>query len=132
MQFEGFYYTDNKPLESIYEEESVECTKAVGENAVASTEIWLSEVSYRKDTKADPLSRAYLPFAKQQEKKFKKLIKKIERENLCELKSNPDIKILPKDKNLGPALLSTDWVQTLGTLGHLHDELSYRKVTLQD
>ena len=79
-----------------------------------------------------PLAEPTFPSLNDKKKFFKKLIKKIERENLCELKSNPDIKILPKDKNLGPALLSTDWVQTLGTLGHLHDELSYRKVTLQN
>lgn len=36
------------------------------------------------------------------------------------------IRILPTDKNLGPALLSMDWVQA-ETLKHLHDELSYRK-----
>ena len=35
---------------------------------------------------------------------------KQEREELQELKSNPNIKVLPTDKNLGPALLSTDWV----------------------
>ena len=56
---------------------------------------------------------------------------KHEREELSELKSNPNIKILPTDKNLGPALVSTDWVQA-ETLRHLHDELSYHKVTQQD
>ncbi|PFX17867.1 hypothetical protein AWC38_SpisGene17796 [Stylophora pistillata] len=58
-------------------------------------------------------------------------LSKQEREDLHELKSNPGIKILPTDKNLGPALLSTDWVQA-ETLRHLYDELSYRKVTQQD
>ena len=38
-------------------------------------------------------------------------ITKHEREELSELKSNPNIKILPTDKNLGPAHVSTDWVQ---------------------
>ena len=38
---------------------------------------------------------------------------------------------MPTDKNLGPSLLATDWVQA-ETLRHLHDELSYRKVTQQD
>ena len=38
---------------------------------------------------------------------------------------------MPTDKNLGPALVSTDWVKA-ETLRHLHDELSYHKVTQQD
>ena len=62
---------------------------------------------------------------------WKNNLSKQEREELKELKSNPNIKVLPTDKNLGPSLLSTDWVQT-ETLRHLHDELSYRKVTQQD
>ena len=53
------------------------------------------------------------------------------REEVHELKSNPSIRILPTDKNLGPALLCTDWVQA-ETFRHLHDELSYRQVTQQD
>ena len=56
---------------------------------------------------------------------------KQEREELHELKSNPSIRVLPTYKILGPALLSTDWVQA-ETLEHLHDELSYGKVTQQD
>lgn len=56
---------------------------------------------------------------------------KQEREELHELKSNPSIRVLPTDKILGPALLSTDWVQA-ETLRHLHNELSYGKVTQQD
>ena len=62
---------------------------------------------------------------------WKNNLTKHEREELGELKSNPNIKILPTDKNLGPALVSTDWVQA-ETLRHLHDELSYHKVTQQD
>ena len=62
---------------------------------------------------------------------WKNNLSKLEREELRELKSNPNIKILPADKNLGPSLLATDWVQA-ETLRHLHDELSYRKVTQQD
>ena len=62
---------------------------------------------------------------------WKNNLTKHEREELSELKSNPNIKILPTDKNLGPALVSTDWVQA-ETLRHLHDELSYHKVTQQD
>ena len=62
---------------------------------------------------------------------WKNNLTKHEREELGELKSNPNIKILPTDKNLGPALVSTDWVQA-ETLRQLHDELSYHKVTQQD
>ena len=43
---------------------------------------------------------------------WKNNLSKQEREELKELKSNPNIKVLPTDKNLGPSLLSTDWVQT--------------------
>ena len=38
---------------------------------------------------------------------------------------------MPADKNPGPSLLATDWVQA-ESLRHLHDELSYRRVTQQD
>ena len=62
---------------------------------------------------------------------WKNNLSRQERAELRELKSNPNIKVLPADKNLGPSLLATDWVQA-ETLRHLHDELSYRKVTQQD
>lgn len=54
-----------------------------------------------------------------------------DRAELRELKHNRTVRVLPTDKNLGPALLSTDWVKH-ETLRHLHDELSYAKVTLED
>jgi len=41
-----------------------------------------------------------------------------------ELKSNQAVRLLPTDKNLGPALKSTDWVKT-ETFRHLSNELSY-------
>ena len=63
--------------------------------------------------------------------RWKNNLSKQDREELQQLKSNPNIKVLPTDKNLGPSLLATDWVQA-ETLRHLHDELSYRKVTQQD
>ena len=62
---------------------------------------------------------------------WKNNLTKQERKELQELKSNPNIKVLPTDKNMEPAPLSTDWVQA-ETIKHLHDELSYRKVTQQD
>ena len=54
-----------------------------------------------------------------------------DRAELRELKHNCTVRVLPTDKNLGPAFLSTDWVKH-ETLRHLHDELSYAKVTLED
>jgi len=42
---------------------------------------------------------------------WKNNLTKQEREELQELKSNPHIKVLPTDKNLGSSLLSTDWSQ---------------------
>ena len=56
---------------------------------------------------------------------------KQEQEELHELKCNSSIRILPTDKNLGPVLLSTGWVQA-ETFRNLHDVLSYRQVTQQD
>ena len=41
---------------------------------------------------------------------WKNNLSKQEREELRELKSNPNITVLPADKNLGPSLLATDWV----------------------
>ena len=54
-----------------------------------------------------------------------------DRAELKELQRNRAVRVLPTDKNLGPALLSTDWVKN-ETLRHLQDELSYSKVTLED
>ena len=62
---------------------------------------------------------------------WKNNLTKQEREELQELKFNPNIKVLPADKNLGPSLLSMDWVQA-ETLRHFYDKLSYRVVTQQD
>ena len=42
-----------------------------------------------------------------------------------------DIRVVAMDKILGPALMSTDWVHT-EALKHLHDELSYSKVSQED
>jgi len=50
---------------------------------------------------------------------------------LQELRNNPSVMLLPADKNLGPTLLVADWVQQ-ETLRHLHDELSYSRVTVDD
>ena len=49
-----------------------------------------------------------------------------ERTELKELKNNQTIRVLPTDKDLGPALLSTDGVKN-ETLRHLYDDLSYSR-----
>ena len=54
-----------------------------------------------------------------------------ERTELKELKNNQTVRVLPTDKNLGSALLSTDWVKN-ESLSHLYDDLSYSKVTLEE
>ena len=50
---------------------------------------------------------------------------------LRELKENPTVRVLATDKNLGPALVSTEWVEQ-ETLKHLNDIKSYEKVTKDD
>ena len=54
-----------------------------------------------------------------------------EQRGLCELKENPTVCVLATDKNLGPALVSTDWVEK-ETLKHLNDTKSYARVTKDD
>ena len=54
-----------------------------------------------------------------------------DRAELREIKNDNTVRVLPADKNLGPALMSTDWLKNY-TLGHLYDELSYSRVTLED
>ena len=50
---------------------------------------------------------------------------------LVALERDLDVRILATDKNLGPALVSTDWVRN-EMLRHLHDQSSYSTVTQQD
>jgi len=54
-----------------------------------------------------------------------------ERRGLCDLKENPTVCVLATDKNLGSALVSTEWVEN-ETLKHLNDTKSYPKVTTDD
>ena len=53
------------------------------------------------------------------------------RRGLRDLKENPTVRVLATDKNLGPALVSTEWVEN-ETLKHLDDTKSYSKVTTDD
>ena len=62
---------------------------------------------------------------------WKENLTRQDRAELKELQHNCTVRVLPTDKNLGPALLSTDWVKN-ETLKHLQDELSNSKVTLED
>ena len=54
-----------------------------------------------------------------------------ERKGLRDLKENPTVRVLATDKNLGPALVSTEWVEN-ETLKHLNDTKSCSKVTTDD
>ena len=54
-----------------------------------------------------------------------------ERNGFRELKENPTVRVLATDKNLGPALVSTEWVEQ-ETLKHLNDTKSYEKVMKDD
>ena len=48
-----------------------------------------------------------------------------------EIKEDPTVRVLARDKNLGLALISTEWIEK-ETLKHLNDTKSYSKVTLDD
>ena len=54
-----------------------------------------------------------------------------ERNGLRELKEDPTVRVSATDKNLGPALVSTEWVEQ-EALKHLNDTKSYVKVTKDD
>ena len=63
--------------------------------------------------------------------RWKDTLTRQERTELKELKNNQTVRVLPTDKKLGSALLSTDWMKN-ETLSHLYDDLSYSKVTLEE
>ena len=54
-----------------------------------------------------------------------------ERDGLRKIKEDPSVHVLATDKNLGPALVSTEWVEQ-ETLKHLNDTKTYSKVTADD
>ena len=54
-----------------------------------------------------------------------------ERDGLRKIKEDPSVRVLATDNNLGPALLSTEWVEQ-ETLKHLNDTKTYSKVTADD
>ena len=58
----------------------------------------------------------------------------ISHEELCglrDLKDHPSVRVLATDKNLSPALVSTEWVEK-GTPKHLNDTRSYTKITADE
>ena len=54
-----------------------------------------------------------------------------ERSGLREIKEDPTVRVLATDENLGPALISTEWVEK-ESRKHLNDTKLYSKVTLDD
>lgn len=55
----------------------------------------------------------------------------MDREELNQIKCDESVKVLATDKNLGPALVSTDWVKT-ETLKQLNDSQSYSIVSTEE
>lgn len=62
---------------------------------------------------------------------WKSNLSRDKRNGLREIKEDPTVRVLSTDKNLGPAVVSTEWVEN-ETLKHLNDSNSYTKVTLDD
>ena len=52
------------------------------------------------------------------------------RQELKKLKENKSVRVTDTDKNLGPAIVSTDWLKT-ESLKHLNDPILYTQV-MQD
>lgn len=63
--------------------------------------------------------------------RWKNNLSREERSGLRELKANPTVRVLATDKNLGPALVSAEWLEK-ETLKHLNDTNSYAIVTKDD
>ena len=62
---------------------------------------------------------------------WKNNLSREKRSGLREIKEDPSVRVLATDKNLGPALVSTEWVKQ-ETLKHLNDSYTYSKVTEDD
>ena len=62
---------------------------------------------------------------------WKNNLSREERSGLRDIKEDPSVHVLATDKNLGPALVSTEWVKQ-ETLKHLNDTKTYSKVTADD
>ena len=62
---------------------------------------------------------------------WRKNLSAIDREELNQIKNDESVRVLDTDKNLGPALVSTDWVQN-ETLRQLNDKQSYSIISYED
>ena len=68
---------------------------------------------------------------KQKKPHWKRNLSVTDREELNQIKSDDSVRVLDTDKNLGPALVSTDWVKN-ETLRQLNDKQSYSIITYKD
>ena len=68
---------------------------------------------------------------KQNKPHWRRNLSAIDREELNQIKNDDSVRVLDTDKNLGPALVSTDWV-TNETLRQLNDKQSYSIITYED
>lgn len=69
--------------------------------------------------------------AKHQAKHWRRNLSAIDREELNQIKNDESVRVLDTDKNLEPALVSTDWVKT-ETLRQLNDKQSYSIISYED
>ena len=60
--------------------------------------------------------------------KWKHNLSREDRAELAQLRDNELVRVLNNDKNLGPALMATEWVRT-ETMKHLNDPNSYTVVS---
>lgn len=68
---------------------------------------------------------------KQNKPHWKRNLSVTDREELSQIRNDDSVRVLDTDKNLGPALVSTDWVQN-ETLRQLNDKQSYSIITYED
>ena len=68
---------------------------------------------------------------KQNKPHWRRNLSATDREELNQIKNDDSVRALDTDKNLGPALVSTDWV-TNETLRQLNDKQSYSIITYED
>ena len=68
---------------------------------------------------------------KQNKPHWKRNLSVTDREELNQIKNDDSVRALDTDKNLGPALVSTDWVKN-ETLRQVNDKQSYSIITYED
>ena len=62
---------------------------------------------------------------------WKRNLSVTDRKELNQIKNDDSVRVLDTDKNLGPALVSTDWVKN-ETLRQLNDKQSYSIINYED